>query len=156
MGEKLQTLFLEGQTLHFQKVSRLEIESIICILWLTYHEMLIWCLHSRRKLLLSLLDGLWFIFRRIFSNHTMQRRWYVDKWMVMNEKGFGRRRWRPNLRYYDCIRLKRLRKTMKNINQHSRSPVLSFEPGSSRIRSRLILCSKELIYLFASLCITLH
>jgi hypothetical protein len=56
----------------------------------------------------------------------------------MNGKGFGRKRSLPSLRYCAGIRLERLRKTTKILNQHSRSPVPRFEPGTSRIRSRSV------------------
>jgi hypothetical protein len=41
---------------------------------------------------------------------------------MMNWKGFGRKRPWPNVRFYSKIRLEGLRKTMKNLNQNSRSP----------------------------------
>jgi hypothetical protein len=42
--------------------------------------------------------------------------------MMMNAEGFDRKWPLHNLRYYAGICLKRLRKTTKNLNQHSRSP----------------------------------
>jgi hypothetical protein len=55
--------------------------------------------------------------------------------MMMNWKGFCRKRSWPNLRYYSAIRVKGLRKSTKNLNQNSRSPGPRIEPGTSRIRS---------------------
>jgi hypothetical protein len=47
--------------------------------------------------------------------------WRRDKWM-MNWKGCGRMRPRPNLRYYPSICMEGLRKTTKNLSQNSRCP----------------------------------
>jgi hypothetical protein len=41
--------------------------------------------------------------------------------MMMNGKGFGRKKSWPNLRYYASIHLEGPRKTTKNLTQHSRS-----------------------------------
>jgi hypothetical protein len=58
--------------------------------------------------------------------------------MMMNWKGFGSKRSRPNLRYYLGIRLEELMKTTKNLNEDSRSPGPTVGPGTSRIRSRSV------------------
>jgi hypothetical protein len=56
----------------------------------------------------------------------------------MNAKGFGRKWSWPNIRYYASIRLERLRKTTKKINQHSQLPEPGYDPGSSWIWSRSV------------------
>jgi hypothetical protein len=53
----------------------------------------------------------------------------------MTWEGFSRKRSWPILRYCPGIRLQGLRKTMKDLNQESRSPGPRFEPGIFRIRS---------------------
>jgi hypothetical protein len=58
--------------------------------------------------------------------------------MMENEKGFGRKRSWPNFWYYPVIHLEALRNTTKNLSQDSRSPGLRFEPGTPRIRSRIV------------------
>jgi hypothetical protein len=42
------------------------------------------------------------------------------------------------LGYYHVFRLEGLNKTMKNLNQDSRSPGPIFEPGTSRIQSWIV------------------
>jgi hypothetical protein len=44
-------------------------------------------------------------------------------------KGCGRKRSWPNLKYYLGIGLEGLRKTTKNLSQHSRSPGRDLNPG---------------------------
>jgi hypothetical protein len=51
--------------------------------------------------------------------------------MMMNWKGFGKKRPRPNFIVYSGMFLERLRKTMKNINQDRWSLGLRFEPRTS-------------------------
>jgi hypothetical protein len=58
--------------------------------------------------------------------------------MMMNCKGFGRKRSWPNLIYYTGIRLEGVRKTTKKLKQDSWSPGPKFEPETSRIRSRSV------------------
>jgi hypothetical protein len=53
--------------------------------------------------------------------------------MIMNLKGFGRKRSWPILRYYLGIHLEGLRKTTKDLNQDSRSLRPRIKPGTSRI-----------------------
>jgi hypothetical protein len=48
---------------------------------------------------------------------------------MMNWKGCGRKRSWPNLRYYPYICLEGLKKTMKNLIQHSRSLSQDLSPG---------------------------
>jgi hypothetical protein len=50
--------------------------------------------------------------------------------MMINARGFGRKRSWPNLRYYASIRLEALRKTTKQLNQHSWLSGPRFEPGT--------------------------
>jgi len=49
--------------------------------------------------------------------------------MVMNGKGFGRKRLLRNLRYYSGLCLEGLRKTMKNLNQHSHRDLPNTKQG---------------------------
>jgi hypothetical protein len=47
----------------------------------------------------------------------------------MDWKGFGRKRTRPNLKYYPGIRLEGLRKTTENLIHDSRCPGRDLNPG---------------------------
>jgi hypothetical protein len=60
---------------------------------------------------------------------------YGDTWMMMNRKGFGRKRSWPSLMCYASIRLEGLRKTTKNLISIVQSLGPRFEPGTSRIWS---------------------
>jgi hypothetical protein len=53
--------------------------------------------------------------------------------MMMDWKGFNRKKSQPIVRHYPDIFFEEVRKTMKNLNQDSWSPVPRFEPGTSQI-----------------------
>jgi hypothetical protein len=61
--------------------------------------------------------------------------------MMINWRGFGRKRPWPNLRYCHDISLEGLRKATKILNENSWLLGLRFEPGTSRIRSRSVIHS---------------
>jgi hypothetical protein len=57
--------------------------------------------------------------------------WWIGKDLVESGRGLI-------LRYYPRICLKWLRKTTRNLHRDSRSPGPTFEPGTSRMRSRSV------------------
>jgi hypothetical protein len=55
--------------------------------------------------------------------------------MMMNLKGFGRKRSWPNFKVVSWHSSGGMRKTTKNLSQYNRSPGPRFKPGTSQIQS---------------------